>query len=352
VAEDAAREGARVRRPRQRDPGNAEALAGLDEITGRYLGWVEDSLEAGRLERARTYLERARRVSPEAPRIAELADRLAEAGEAAQGGQGEAASATDDEVQVREIPADGLNPALVELPGGCFQMGSPQGERGRDDDDERRHRVCVEAFRMGRYEVTFDEYDRFARATGRDRPGDQGWGRGRRPVIDVSWHDAMAYADWLSKRTGRAYSLPTEAEWAYAARAGTQTARFWGEAAEEACSYANVYDRTSERVNDFSWSAHGCDDGEAHTAPVGSYEANPWGLYDVVGNVWEWTCSVYDASYGGAERRCGQGGDGARRALRGGSWYDEPRDARSAFRIWNTPTFRLDLIGFRLAQDL
>ena len=110
-------------------------------------------------------------------------------------------------------------PDMVDIEAGCFLMGSPKSEAGRYGD-ERWHRVCVEAFSMGKYEVTFAEYDRFAEATGRARPDDEGWGRGRRPIINVSWHDATAYARWLSEETGRAYRLPTEAEWEYAARDG------------------------------------------------------------------------------------------------------------------------------------
>ncbi len=175
---------------------------------------------------------------------------------------------------------------------------------------------------MGKYEVTFEEYDRFAKATGREKPDDEGWGRGRRPVINVSWNDAVAYAEWLSGQTGENYGLPTEAQWEYAARAGTQTARYWGDNPDQACRYANVYDRTADRADGFSWSYHDCDDGYAETAPVGRFEANGFGLYDMLGNIREWACSEYEEGYGGAESTCERKNHAinTRRVLRGGSW--------------------------------
>ena len=239
---------------------------------------------------------------------------------------------------------------MVDIEAGCFLMGSPKSEAGRYGD-ERWHRVCVEAFSMGKYEVTFAEYDRFAEATGRARPDDEGWGRGRRPVINVSWHDATAYARWLSEETGRAYRLPTEAEWEYAARAGTETSWHWGDDESDACEYANVADRTLKgKYSDSQVTIHECRDEYAHTAPVGEYWANGYGLHDMLGNVWEWTCSEYDEGYGGAEKRCATGSAG-RRVLRGGSWGSEPWRVRSAFRDGPGTDARWTTLGFRLVQD-
>jgi formylglycine-generating enzyme required for sulfatase activity len=187
------------------------------------------------------------------------------------------------------LRSGGEGPEMIFIKGGCFQMGSPESEDGHGND-ERQHRVCIEKdFYIGKYEVTFADYDRFAEATGREKPDDQGWGRGNRPVIDVSWHGAIAYLEWLSEQTGQRYRLPSEAEWEYAARAGTQTAYWWGD--EIGSNRANC-DGCGSR-----WDSH-------QTAPVGSFPANPWGLHDTVGNVWEWTCSGYDESYGGAEGEC------------------------------------------------
>ena len=243
-----------------------------------------------------------------------------------------------------------LTPEMVRIKEGCFRMGSPRSETGRFAGEDR-HQECVEAFSMGKHEVTFAEYDRFAKATGRARPYDKGWGRGRRPIISVSWHDATAYARWLSGETGRRYRLPTEAEWEYAARGGRETSRYWGDDPSQACDYANVADRTlREEFSDSKWTMHACRDGHVHTAPVGEYRANGYGLHDILGNVSEWTCSEYDEGYGGAEQRCASGSDGLR-VLRGGSWNFLPRWVRSAYRATLTPNSRNYSLGFRLAQD-
>ncbi len=277
-----------------------------------------------------------------------------------------------------------FEPELVSIPGGCFQMGSPGSEEGRDDD-ERQHRICVEAFKLAKHEVTVGAFARFVAASGyktdaeRNVGGAEGcftydqddadkawnwrsWASWRRPnkyqdnrdehpVACVSWNDAQAYIAWLNRETGRGYRLPSEAEWEYAARAGTQTARFWGEDADKACRYANVADAT-KLPNNFSWTErHDCADGHAFASPVGRLEPNHWGLYDMLGNVWEWTCSAYDADYGGAEQRCAGKNHAGRVALRGGSWFNNPRWVRSASRSWHSPDIRVVNLGFRLAQD-
>ena len=224
-------------------------------------------------------------------------------------------------------------PEMAAIRGGCFQMGSSDSEEGRFDD-ERLHRVCVRHFMIGKYAVTFDEYDRFVAATGRERPDDSGWGRGRRPVIHVRWNDAVAYAYWLSQRTGRHYRLPTEAEWEYAARAGTTTTYHWGNTV--GCNNANCDGCSSQ------WAAK-------QTAPVGSFSPNPWGLYDMLGNVWQWTCSAYVNPYHGDEQRCQTSG-AVDRVIRGGSWFLNPRFARAAHRSASTPTYRGYETGFRLVR--
>ena len=264
-----------------------------------------------------------------------------------------------------------LTPEMVVIEGGCFLMGSPESETGRNDD-ERQHEVCVESFSIGKYEVTRGQYARFVGETGR-ATGDGCWtyesggweersGRSWRtpgygqedthPVVCVSHDEAVAYARWLSRETGRRFRLPTEVEWEYAARAGTETSRPWGDDPSRACGYANVGDRTlKERYPDWKWSIHACRDGYAHTAPVGSFEANGWGLHDMLGNAWEWTCSEWDEGYGGAEQRCASGGAGGRRVRRGGSWYNTPGGVRAAYRSRSGPGYRNYDLGFRLVQD-
>jgi formylglycine-generating enzyme required for sulfatase activity len=228
-------------------------------------------------------------------------------------------------------------PEMVRVEGGCFQMGSPGTEKGRDDD-ERQHRVCMEDFGIGKYEVTNGQYRRF-------RAGhDSGEYKGRslngndQPVVRVSWEEATAYAEWLSRKMGQRYRLPTEAEWEYAARAGTQTAYWWGDEIGD---------------NRANWSGCGSQWDSRETAPVGSFEANPWELHDTAGNVSKWTCSTYKEDYDGTEERClGKNNASARRVLRGGSWLNVPRRVRSATRIGGSPDYRYVNLGFRLAQGL
>ena len=242
----------------------------------------------------------------------------------------------------------GQGPEMVVVPAGRFQMGDRQGDGY--DNEKPVHWVSVKQFAVGRYEVTFVEYDKFAEATGRKKPNDKGWGRGNRPVINVSWNDATAYAQWLTQQTGKQYRLPTEAQWEYAARAGTTTSRYWGNNPDEACRYANVHDKTSKQVNGFSWPHHDCTDGYAKTAPVGSFQPNGFGLFDVLGNVWEWTCSGYESSYEGAEQRCVDKGDSSPRALRGGAWNNAPWDVRTASRFRFSHDYRSNHVGLRLAR--
>lgn len=283
---------------------------------------------------------------------------------------------------------------MVRIAGGCYDMGQPSWERdallrsegsdwvNRYASNERHHRVCVESFRLSRTEVMVAEFRRFVAATGyrteaernvsevgcysfkSDSELDQ---RGswrhldwqsvgypqdvNHPVVCVSWNDAQAYIGWLNEQTGQRYRLPTEAEWEYAARADTGTARYWGNDPNQACRYANVHDETSRRVNQFSWEHHRCDDGYAQTAPVGSFEPNPWGLYDMLGNVWEWTCSVFDADYGGGEQRCASANESGPRVVRGGSVDNFPHGVRSANRSRSHPDGRNGFLGLRLARS-
>ena len=231
-------------------------------------------------------------------------------------------------------------PMMVVIPAGSFTMGSPDTEKGRSSDESPQHTVTLpKAFAIGQNEVTFDDYDRYAKATGKKLPDDRGWGRGQRPVINVSWQDAQAYAAWLSQQTGHAYRLPTEAEWEYAARAGTTTAYWWGD--DLGKNHANGGGGGSE------W------DGK-QTAPAGSFAANPWGLRDTAGNVWEWVADCWHDNYQGApsDGSAWQGAADCDRGVRGGSWYYNPQYLRSAFRVRYGPFAAYNNLGFRLARDL
>ncbi len=232
-----------------------------------------------------------------------------------------------------KLKEGGEGPRMVRVPKGCFRMGDTQG--GGENYEQPVHQVCLEAFAVGVTEVTFDEYDRFAVATGRSKPGDEGWGRGTRPVINVSWNEALAYTAWLSEQTGEAYRLSTEAQWEYAARAGTETKYWWGNKIGR--NRANCDGCGSQ------WDAK-------QTAPVASFEPNPFGLHDTAGNVFEWACSEYEEKYNGREQRCVDKNDAKTPVLRGGSWYTNPWYLRAAYRLWSWPVNWNPNLGFRVVR--
>jgi formylglycine-generating enzyme required for sulfatase activity len=231
-------------------------------------------------------------------------------------------------------------PELVVVPAGEFLMGSAEEEEGRFDQEGPRHRVSIgQRLAIGRYPVTFAEYDRFCEAKQREKPGDQGWGRERRPVINVSWRDAQAYIMWLSQETGRAHRLPSEAEWEYACRARTTTRYSFGDAI------------TTREANY-------ADSGLGRTSEVGAYPANPWGLHDMHGNVCEWVEDDWHESYRGAPtdgsawKEAKEPTDSRLCVLRGGSWGSHPRHCRSAYRVRFVTGGRVNDVGFRVARTL
>ena len=265
-------------------------------------------------------------------------------------------------------------PEMVVVSAGSFEMGSPSSEAGRDGDEGPVRRVTIgERFVVGVKEVTRGEYGRFVRATGhsagdscwtyedgelKDRGGrnweDPGFGQtDEHPVVCVNWEDAQAYVRWLRERTGKGYRLLSESEWEYVARGGSGTAWYWGEDGQ--CRYANGGDRSVKgRYSDWKGEIASCDDGHVHTAPVGSFAPNGFGLYDVLGNVWEWVEDCWNDSYHGApsDGRAWETGDCGRRVLRGGSWIDDPRFLRSAYRLRFTSGNRDYSLGFRVARTL
>ena len=209
------------------------------------------------------------------------------------------------------------------------------------DDEQPVHEVTIaRPFALSVYEVTFAEWHACVAAgsCGGHEPDDEGWGRGSRPVIDVSWDDARAYAEWLSAQTGGEYRLPSEAEWEYAVRAGTATKYSWGD--EIGVNRANCRGCGSR------WDA-------ARTAPVGSFQPNAFGLYDMHGNVEEWVADCWNGSYAGAptDGSAWLQGDCSGRVLRGGSW-DVPGRLRAAYRSVFATVVRRSFIGFRVARTL
>jgi formylglycine-generating enzyme required for sulfatase activity len=221
-------------------------------------------------------------------------------------------------------------------------MGSPAGEQGRDEDEGPQHRVRIAEFAVGRYEVSFAEWDACVSdgGCGGYAPSDKGWGRGARPVMNVSWDRAKSYVDWLSAKTGNSYRLLTEAEWEYAARAGTASA------------FA-----TGDRIGMDQAHFGGAQGGAEQTVAVGSFKPNAFGLHDMHGNVWEWVEDCWHDNYADAPAEGAawlEANDGAcgYRIYRGGSWFNVQSVIRSANRTGSPPEFTISNIGFRVARTL
>jgi formylglycine-generating enzyme required for sulfatase activity len=294
--------------------------------------------------------------------------------------------ARDPETKSIEVPG-GLALALVRIPAGEFVMGSAEG----DPDEAPRRRVSVPAsFWMSRFEITNELYAHFdpahsSRIEDADyiqfSPGERGWPLSlpRQPVARVSWQRAMDFCRWLSERTGRRFALPTEVQWEYACRAGTETPLSYGALDADFSAYANVSDASHQAIDTFSWAGRAealppwrpadarFDDGARVSAQVGSYRPNPWGLHDMHGNVAEWTLSdyrPYDAagvgsagggpvdgastSGGPTSRGSGSEAPALKKVVRGGSWYDRPDRCRSAFRQAYRPEQPVYDVGFRV----
>jgi formylglycine-generating enzyme required for sulfatase activity len=231
-------------------------------------------------------------------------------------------------------PKTGMEFVLIK--GGCFQMGDSYGDG--DINERPVHEVCLSDYYMGKYEVTNAQYRKFkpthnsGKHEGMDLNGD------KQPVVHVSWEDATQFARWLSKETGKTFRLPTEAEWEYAARAGSKTSRFWGNNPDDACIYANVADATAKKRWP-TWIAHNCDDKYAVSAPVGSFKPNAFGLYDMLGNVWEWVQDVYDGTAYSKHPRHNPVYEvpGEYRVERGGGWNNGPLGIRSSHTdLWSS----------------
>ncbi len=296
-------------------------------------------------------------------------------------------------------------PDMVMVPPGRFMMGSPETEPGQfyDSSGGRREApqltvTIPQAFDMGKYEVTQAEFGLFALVSGYQAGYCDAWIRPNnyylgidffagnsmrfswqypgyaqwfdRPVTCINMPDAQAYVDWLSKKTGKKYRLPTEEEWEYAARAGTRSSRYWGDKSGCACRYANVADRSfKKRLPLRAWyQMHACDDGYYFTSPVGRFKPNQFGLYDMIGNAWEWTTSTWAFSghYNFDERlkQTSEKNELLRRSqedrkkrleklfiLKGGSWNTPPYLTRSAYRIWDNGEQRYFTYGFRVVKE-
>ena len=242
------------------------------------------------------------------------------------------------------LQAGGSGPEMVVIPAGSFRMGCVSGQECYYDEKPVHTVAISQPFAVSKYEITFEDYDRF---TYPNKVYDEGWGRGRRPIINVTWNDAKEYVAWLSSQTGQTYRLLTEAEWEYAARAGTSTKYHFGNSESQLCRYANFYDTT------VGFDDAPCSDGVGgQTAVVGRYAANAYGLHDMHGNVWEWVEDCWNDSYSGAPSNgdAWLRGNCERRVLRGGSWDVVPWHLRSAER--DSTGGRLSDFGFRVARTL
>ena len=230
-----------------------------------------------------------------------------------------------------------IEPEMIAIKGGCFLMGSPDTEKERGDN-EKQHQVCVEDFKIGKYEVTQAQWQAVMGKNPSKFKGDD------LPVESVSYNDVQDFINKLNGQTGQRYRLPTEAEWEYAARAGTRTAFYTGDCinTNQANYYGNYdYNNCGAKIGVY----------KKTMVAVASYPANPWGLYNMAGNVLEWTCSVYDKDYGDSEKQCSSNNNAnIRHVIRGGSWINIPNDLRSAFRNHNTPNYSIGILGFRLSK--
>lgn len=279
-------------------------------------------------------------------------------------------------------------PEMVVVPAGEFVMGSTMQESGHTDEKPQRTVRLARDFAVSKTEVTFDQWDACTSAGRCSEADDDGYGRGNYPAINLSWRDAQGYVTWLSEVSGHKYRMLSEAEFEYAARGGTTTPWFWGEAeaswgSGKACEFANLHDEAGKEAHPmYVWSHHKCNDGYPENAPTGQYKPNPFGLHDMLGNVREWVEDCHQEGYAGAptdgsvrahgapcekmwEGMCmdsfedgtvkaSAGGEGAceKRVVRGGAWVDGASTARSAYRYAEPEDFRNYQVGFRIAREL
>lgn len=265
-------------------------------------------------------------------------------------------------------------PEMVVMPPGTFMMGSSPSETERQTNEGPVHSVTLDKpFALGKFEITRGQYARFVDETGH-HSGNGCWAieagdytdspvrnwrdpnfpqQDNHPAVCLNWLDAQAFVQWLSKKTGKHYRLPSEAEWEYAARGNTTSTRFWGNDPDQACDYANVMDTTGkEQVPNVDW-RHNCTDGHAYTAPVGSKKPNAFGLYDMLGNVWEWMEDSYHSNYRGAPTDGSAWIAGGKEpVIRGGSWLNKVHYVRVAERSTDESTDHDNFTGFRVARDL
>lgn len=274
----------------------------------------------------------------------------------------------------RECARERLCPQMVIIPAGNFIMGSPEDEPGRFAGEGPQRKVSIGRFAVGTFEITHEQWaqcvaltdqsallgnDPETPITGCAPLSDAGFGSGKYPAINLNWNDAQGYVRWLNQMIagtadGGPYRLLTEAEWEYAARAGSQTAYSWGDDPNEICRYANVANSDTQAKYSLTWDVVDCPGNFIETSPAGSFLPNSFGLFDMHGNVFEWVQDCWNDSHedGPSDGIARAEGDCSRRVLRGGSWSDEPQDLRSAVRGRSSTSYRVSSGGFRVARTL
>jgi formylglycine-generating enzyme required for sulfatase activity len=329
------REAAELERLAKQDAEKVAKQQAADKAEREQQARIKEAAEKKAAEEQAKKVDKAAKQAKKAAeqkRAAEEAKRLAAQAAETEKQQTEQKAADVEKSTVPKTTT--IEPEMVAIKGGCFMMGSNPDTAG----DEKHHNVCVEDFKIGKYEVTQAQWQAVMGKNPSNFKGDD------LPVEQVSYNDVQDFINKLNAQTGQRYRLPTEAEWEFAARAKTSTPFYTGDCINtEQANYNGSYD-----YNDC-----GAKTGvyKAKTVAVGSYPANPWGLYDMAGNVWEWTDSVYDANYGGAELQSSSKNDAkTRRVIRGGSWNTDPPNSRSAFRFNLTPDNRNYFLGFRLSR--
>ena len=317
-------------------PANPDAIRGMERVIESYMALFGTAVEQEDFDKAAGYLSSIRDLNPDSPVLEAGEGRLEDARQARAARLAEIARQRQAEEAARQAELERKRQAalvreaigeMVAIPGGTFRMGDLNG--GGGDSERPVHSVTVPDFKLGKFEVTFTQWDACVAdgGCGGYTPDDAGWGRGNRPVINVYWDDIQGFIDWLNSKTGGNFRLPTEAEWEYASRAGSTTEYSWGNSIG------------SNRAN-----CEGCGsrwDGD-RTAPVGSFSANTWGLYDLHGNVWEWVQDCRNYGYVGAptDGSAWTSGDCGQRVRRGGSWSNTPRGLRAAARGGSTRSDR------------
>ena len=346
---------------------HAAELAAQLKIAEQKLREAETALNAAN-ERAER--EEAARRKAEAGLTAAQNQRMAD-------GQEDSARGTTDALKPGESFRDCPDcPEMVVVPAGEFLMGSPESEDGRDGAEGPQHKVTIpEPFAVGRSHVTRGQFAKFVKAAGHKTDGgcfawtgsefkedkNASWRspgfdqEDDHPVVCVNWNDATAYADWLAKKTGKAYRLLTEAEAEYVARGVTSATAhpryFFGNSERDLCTYANGADEAA-KARYAGWTVAPCKDGYVFTAPAMAFKPNAFGLYGVHGNAWTWTqdCGHRNYHNAPADGSAWTAGHCRRRVLRGGSWDNGPRSLRAACRVRYAPGSRSSTFGFRLAR--